>query len=395
MTLRILFAFVGGRGHLEPLLPIAHAARAAGHEVAMAADAWMVDAVTAAGLPTLPVPPPTASADDDPPSMPTTLLAVDRGREEADLREKFIRDAGPRRAARMLDWAAAWRPDVVVTDEADVGTVIAAERLGVPCATVIVLAAGGFMRPDVVGQALDEVRAGQGLAADPALRRMRGDLAIDPTPPAYRDPADPVQGPLVRVRLAVATADATTGEGPPPWTVTRPGRPAVYVTLGTVFNLESGDLFERVLGTAADHDGDVLVTVGRDLDPALLGPQPEHVHVERFVPQATVLPHVAAVLSHAGSGSVLGALAHGLPMVLLPMGADQPWNGDRCAALGVARVLDPGAATPGDIAAALREVVTDPGYAAAAMVQRDALASLPGPAAAVAAIAALAGGQPG
>jgi MGT family glycosyltransferase len=204
-----------------------------------------------------------------------------------------------------------------------------------------------------------------------------------------------VQGPLVRVRLAVATADATTGEGPPPWTVTRPGRPAVYVTLGTVFNLESGDLFERVLAAAADHDGDVLVTVGRDLDPALLGPQPANVHVERFVPQAAVLPHVAAVLSHAGSGSVLGALAHGLPMVLLPMGADQPWNGDRCAALGVARVLDPVTATAGDIAAALREVVGDPSYATAAMAQRDALAALPGPDAAVAAIAGLAAGQPG
>jgi UDP:flavonoid glycosyltransferase YjiC (YdhE family) len=113
------------------------------------------------------------------------------------------------------------------------------------------------------------------------------------------------------------------------------------------------------------------------------------------VPQAAVLPHVAAVLSHAGSGSVLGALTHGLPMVLLPMGADQPWNGDRCAALGVARVLDPGTATAADIAAALREVVADPAYAAAAKAQRDALATLPGPAAAVAAIAGLAAGQPG
>jgi UDP:flavonoid glycosyltransferase YjiC (YdhE family) len=392
VTLRILFAFVGGRGHLEPLLPIAHAARAAGHEVAMAADAWMVDAVRAAGLPTLPVPPPTASGDDDdPPSTPTTLLAVDRAREEADLREKFVRDAGPRRAARMLEWAAAWQPDVIVTDEVDVGTVIAAERLGIPCATVIVLAAGGFMRRDVVGDALDEVRAGQGLAADPGLRRMRGNLVIDPTPPGYRDPVDPVLGPVVRVRLAVETP----GDGPPPWPVTRPGRPAVYVTLGTVFNLESGDLFERVLAAAADHDGDVLVTVGRDLDPAVLGPQPAHVHVERFVPQAAVLPHVAVVLSHAGSGSVLGALAHGLPMVLLPMGADQPWNGDRCAALGVARVLDPGTATSDDIAAALREVGADPAYAAAATMQRDALASLPGPTAAVAAIAALADRQSG
>jgi MGT family glycosyltransferase len=169
----------------------------------------------------------------------------------------------------------------------------------------------------------------------------------------------------------------------------------VYVTLGTVFNLESGDLFERVLAAVADHDGDVLVTVGRDLDPARLGTQPSHVHVERFVPQAAILPHVAAVVSHAGSGSVLGSLAHGVPMVLLPMGADQPWNGDRCAGLGLARVLDPVAATAADIAEALRAVVGDPAYATAARAQRDALAALPGPEAAVAAIAALAAVQPG
>ena len=70
-------------------------------------------------------------------------------------------------------------------------------------------------------------------------------------------------------------------------------------------------------------------------------------------------------------------------------------NGDRCAALGVARVLDPSTATSADIGAAIREVVANPAFTAAAMAQRDALAALPGPAAAVAAIAALATGQSG
>ena len=51
-------------------------------------------------------------------------------------------------------------------------------------------------------------------------------------------------------------------------------------------------------------------------------------------------PALRLVVSHGGSGSVVGALAHGLPMVLLPLGADQPQNARRCAELGVARVLD-------------------------------------------------------
>ena len=56
----------------------------------------------------------------------------------------------------------------------------------------------------------------------------------------------------------------------------------------------------------------------------LLGAQPAHVRAERFVPQSEELPHCDLVISHGGSGSVLGALAHGLPQLLLPLGADQP-----------------------------------------------------------------------
>ncbi len=352
----------------------------------------MADAVRAAGFEVIdaePPPPPepteTATAEVQP------LLAVDRAREEADLRDKFVRDAGRERAARLPEVVGRWRPDVIVCDETDVGTVIAAERLAIPCATVVVAAAGGFLRPDVVADALDEIRAEHGLPPDPDLIAVRGRLVFDPTPPGYRDPADPL--PPDR-RLAVRLAAVPRpGDGPPPWPVTRPGRPAVYVTLGTIFNQESGDLFERVLAAAADHDGDVLVTVGNERDPASLGPQPGHVHVERFVPQPEVLPHVAAVVSHAGSGAVLGALAHGLPMVLLPMGADQPWNGDRCTALGVARVLDPIAASPASIAEALRDVLEDGNFAARARELGAAWAALPGPETALAALERLAAAQ--
>lgn len=390
MTLRILCSFVGGRGHLEPLLPIARAARRAGHAVEFSCGPSMADAVTGAGFDVLPLPANEPPPADDGPPEPKPLLAVDRAREERDLREKFADDAARHRATRLLAQAPRWRPDVIVCDEGDFGAVIAAERLGIPCATVIVLAAGGMLRPDVVAETLDRVRADHGLPRDPELLAMRGGLVIDPTPAGYRDPADPLPDGVLRVRLTEA-ADA---EGARPWQPVRPDGPALYVTLGTVFNLESGDLLSRVLAAVADHPGDVLVTTGAEIDPASLGPQPDHVHLERFVPQGDVLPHVAAVVSHAGSGSVLGALAQGLPMVLLPMGADQPWNGDRCTAIGVARVLDPVAVTAVDLGRAIDEVLADPASRAAAMRQRDALAALPGPDAAVAALDRLAGRQP-
>jgi UDP:flavonoid glycosyltransferase YjiC (YdhE family) len=68
----------------------------------------------------------------------------------------------------------------------------------------------------------------------------------------------------------------------------------------------------------------VVVTVGEHIDPAEFEPQPTHIRIERFIPQSTLLPNCDLVVSHGGSGSVVGALAHGLPAILIQMGADSP-----------------------------------------------------------------------
>ncbi len=83
-------------------------------------------------------------------------------------------------------------------------------------------------------------------------------------------------------------------------------------------------------------------------------------------------------MNHAGSGSILGALAHGLPIVALPLGADQPWNADRIETLGLGVVLDALTATPGDLAAAIRAALSDATMRARAAAMRDELDRLPG-----------------
>ena len=83
------------------------------------------------------------------------------------------------------------------------------------------------------------------------------------------------------------------------------------------------------------------MTTGRDVDPASVGPVPARVRVERFVPQAHVFPLCVAVVAHGGSGTTLGALAHGLPLLLVPQGADQFDNAARCERAGAAIVLRP------------------------------------------------------
>jgi MGT family glycosyltransferase len=157
----------------------------------------------------------------------------------------------------------------------------------------------------------------------------------------------------------------------------RTDRPTVYFTLGTIFHQESGDLFTRVVAGLSDLDANIIVTVGREIDPAELGPQPPNVLVERFIPQELLLPRCDLVVSHSGSGSVIGALAFGIPLVLLPMGADQPLNADRCEALGVARVLDPLTARPRDITDSAQEVLQTATYREAARRLREETTLLP------------------
>jgi len=130
-------------------------------------------------------------------------------------------------------------------------------------------------------------------------------------------------------------------------------------------------------------DINLLVTLGRDIDPDEFGPQPDHVQLVQQVPQSQVLPHCDLVVSHGGSGSVLGALSNGLPSVLVPMGADQPLNAQRCLELGVARVLDATRVTPEDARAAVSSVLAEAGYRRKAERFRDEIAQLPEPAYAV------------
>lgn len=83
------------------------------------------------------------------------------------------------------------------------------------------------------------------------------------------------------------------------------------------------------------------------------------------------------VVNHGGSGSVIGALTHGLPMVVLPMGADQSLNADRCEQLGVGIALDVVQATPQSIREAVSTILDNPRYRLAAARIRDEIAAFP------------------
>ena len=262
-------------------------------------------------------------------------------------------------------------------DEIDFGAAVAAERLGVTDATVLCIASGTFVPTSLVLEPLTALREAHGLPPDPDLEMLHRNLVLSLFPPSFRDPAA-TRAPNTHAFRSVDPEPPAADTAELEWIAALPG-PVTYLTLGTIFNLESGDLFERVLGGLTGLPGSIVVTVGRDLDPASLGSQPANVHVRRFIPQSLVLPHCDLVVSHAGSGSVIGALTHGLPMVLLPMGADQPLNAARAEALGVALVLDALEATPAEIGVAALAVLSGPGYRHNAGLIREEIRALPGP----------------
>ena len=370
---RVLFTFAGGSGHANPLVPIASAVKAAGHIVAFAGHHSGAAVPEAQGFAVFTDP---AGATSTTPSI-IPLLALDMDREYRVVRDFYAGHLAHDRATRLLDLSTAWRPDLVVCDEMDFGSMIAAERRGLPHVTILVIAAGSFARPEVIAEPLDMLRAEHGLPPDPAVVMPSRYLVLSPFPPSFRDPADPL--PRTAYSLRSDMPGPSASDSIPEWLSCLPDRPTVYLTLGTVFNRESGDLFTRVLAGLRDLAVTVIVTVGRDIDPTVFGPQPDNVHSVRYIPQAVLLPHCDCVVNHGGSGSVIGALAHGLPLVTIPMGADQALNADRAERLGVGIALDAVQATPQSVREAVSTILSDPNYRLSARRIRDEIAALPEP----------------
>jgi UDP:flavonoid glycosyltransferase YjiC (YdhE family) len=120
--------------------------------------------------------------------------------------------------------------------------------------------------------------------------------------------------------------------------------PLLYVTLGSITGSldTAAPAFRRALEAVEGLGVQVLLTTGNGFDRKLLGPLPEDVYVEPWVPQEQVFPHATAVLCHGGSGTTYGALAAALPIVFVPMFADQRTNARLIAVAGAGIVVDVG-----------------------------------------------------
>jgi len=121
-----------------------------------------------------------------------------------------------------------------------------------------------------------------------------------------------------------------------PWPPGHPD-PLVAVAFSTTYMYHEA-VVDRVLAALEGLPVRVLVTLGGGLEPHEVTPPPGVV-VRRYLPHAMVLPHAALVVTHGGMGTVMAAFAHGVPMVCIPQGRDQPGNAERVEALGAGRTV--------------------------------------------------------
>lgn len=122
-----------------------------------------------------------------------------------------------------------------------------------------------------------------------------------------------------------------------------------------------------------------VVTLGPGRDPGALGDQPANVRVAGYIPQTELLPHCAAVVSHAGSGTFLAAMGHGLPQLLLPQAADQFLNAAAGARCGAGIAIQPHELTVDTARDAARQLLDDPSFRGAAERVREEIQAMPAP----------------
>jgi MGT family glycosyltransferase len=156
------------------------------------------------------------------------------------------------------------------------------------------------------------------------------------------------------------------------------GRPLVYASLGTLQN-GSGENFRILAEGCAGLDAQLVISLGGGLDPAQVGRLDGNPVVVRYAPQLDLLRRAAAVITHAGLNTTLESLAEGLPLVCIPLGNDQPGVAARVVAKGAGVAIPRRKLTAARVRAAVRAVLDEPQYGAAARRLQAAMAEVDGP----------------
>jgi MGT family glycosyltransferase len=417
---KFLFTIWEGGGETPPILSIARALAARGHDVAALADPVLGPDVRSAGAEWIPWT--TAPAKGS--YSPDEDLARDwEARTPLGQFKRFSEGIvfGP--AARYARDTAAElarrRPDVVVNPTLLFGAQAATEAARLPQALLLTtsyVVPGTGAAPYGTGWApprnaferarlrvMDRLALRLWATGLPAVNDARAELHL----PAVAHPFDQVHR---AERFLVLTSEAFDfpAAGAPanvrwvgprlddpawaqPWMPPPGDEPLVLVGFSSTY-MQQLDPLRRVVAALGELPVRGLVTLGPALEPGVLD-APPNVTVVPSAPHAQVLEHAAAVVTHAGHGTTIKALAAGVPLLAMPMGRDQPDNAARVAASGAGLVLSPRAKAPA-IRDALARLLDEPAFAQAARRMADAIAADVATDRAVAELEALAGRRP-
>jgi MGT family glycosyltransferase len=343
-TMARILAYVDAvPGRLYPLVDTLLELSARGDRVSVRCGVDDVPRLRAVGLAAEPLAAPIARFTPDDWRSRTSITALIRGLGRFGERARF-------QIPDLQAAIAAEAPDVLFIDEGAWGAAAAAEASGLPWAFSIVspvplrskdappFGLGFAPRRDAIGRVRDKLVGGAALLAlerliARSMNPLRAQLGLKPVHTigdvylaanvvlAYT--AEPFEYPRsdwpAKVRLVGPGLWEPLAQ-PPAW-LANLTRPIVLVTCSTLFQNDRS-LPEIACEAFAGEPFDVVITTA-DVDASSLTPPP-NVRIERFVPHSPVLDRAACVVCHAGMGITQKALAHGVPVVAVPFGRDQP-----------------------------------------------------------------------
>ncbi len=368
---KILFTCRPLSGHFDPLLPLAAAARVSGHTVAFASGDPVVGQALDAGFTAFEAGAADTFRAEWAPRFPGFTTLVGDAQRKFFFTEIFANLELAPRAVDLESIMSAWKPDLVVHEMAELAAPLVSTARDIPYVDV----GYGSLIPrallEEAGAAAAAHWRARGLEPHPLAGVFRY-LYVDPCPPVLQNPEIADVAAVQPMRPAAGEVQVTERSA---WLEDLPHRPTVYVTLGTIWNTDL-DVFRLVTEALRDHVN-LIVTIGRQNDPALLGPQPRGVIIRSYIPQHELLPWCDAVVAHGGSGTVLGALAHGVPLLVVPQGADQWSNAEQIVTAGAGLRLLRDELSAVAVRDCVMALLSEPSYRQAASNIKDEIRAMP------------------
>jgi UDP:flavonoid glycosyltransferase YjiC (YdhE family) len=356
----VLIVSWGGGGNLPPLLAAGRLLAARNHSVSVLASAATRQAALEAGFEVIRY---RRTSD------PNMELAFEQ--QAASL---LATAAGAQIAHDVRDAVAEVRPDLMVVDCMVPAAIAAGESTGTPTASLVhfayglartqMLRGGGAWTTDLAQLNLTRRRLGLKAAADGLAAWESAELLLV-TVPGWFD---------------LATNYPTNVVHAGPLGVTRPtqvgnsarARPLVLLSFSTTVMEGQAAMIQRVTEAIAS-DVDAILTLGPALNAGEIRVR-DNVEPVPYADHDQLLPRCAAVVTHGGLGTTLRALAHGKPLLLLPLGRDQEFNARRVVELGAGIHL-PVDAAPVEIALALEDLISQRRFTEAAERAAEAIAA--------------------